>query len=299
MINIEDKYKPKNFKEVIGHKLVIDILYKQVDLLETKSCYLFYGETGIGKKTVASLFAQKLGYEFKYINADNITIKNLLTNYNYVYIIDNVELLSEENINLIINHSKFKSNIIFILCASNFKNININLLNHIQKFSFSKIEDNILEKYISEILEKEHISKTYLKLIVDRSNGNIKKALHYIENLINNNQLVIKELTEETQDYLFYSLTNAIINKKDIKNIIVQNKNKIIDNKDYLNKYLNFLINYNIFKLLDIYNFDTQFLKEDLNKSNFNVNNIISEIETELSDNFLNLKDLSSIFENL
>ena len=55
-----DKYRPKDFSDIIGQDIIVNILKK---ILKTPNEYpknfLFYGEKGIGKTSLARVFASE------------------------------------------------------------------------------------------------------------------------------------------------------------------------------------------------------------------------------------------------
>ena len=54
------KYRPKFFSEVTGQDLVIETLSNSIELDKIHNAYLFSGTRGMGKTTIARLFAKSL-----------------------------------------------------------------------------------------------------------------------------------------------------------------------------------------------------------------------------------------------
>lgn len=54
------KYRPKNFKEIVGQEAVVKILTRQIALGLVSHAYLFAGPRGSGKTTTARIFAKAL-----------------------------------------------------------------------------------------------------------------------------------------------------------------------------------------------------------------------------------------------
>jgi DNA polymerase III delta prime subunit len=54
------KYRPRTFEEVCGQSITVQILEKAVEARKFKNCYLFAGDSGCGKTTLARIFANKI-----------------------------------------------------------------------------------------------------------------------------------------------------------------------------------------------------------------------------------------------
>src|SRR3989344_4358021 len=55
------KYRPKKFSEVKGQDHVVEVLKSSVETSKVSHAYLFVGSRGIGKMTVARIFAENIG----------------------------------------------------------------------------------------------------------------------------------------------------------------------------------------------------------------------------------------------
>lgn len=56
------RYRPDKFKNVYGHEAIINSLQAHISRRDA-NCYLFVGENGLGKTTLAKITAQELGCE--------------------------------------------------------------------------------------------------------------------------------------------------------------------------------------------------------------------------------------------
>jgi DNA polymerase-3 subunit gamma/tau len=54
------KYRPQTFEEVCGQQIAVKILKKAVETGNFKHCYLFAGDSGCGKTTLARCFARAI-----------------------------------------------------------------------------------------------------------------------------------------------------------------------------------------------------------------------------------------------
>ena len=55
------KYRPKNFKEVLGQDHIVKVLVESVKLGHLAHAYLFAGSRGTGKTSVARILAETAG----------------------------------------------------------------------------------------------------------------------------------------------------------------------------------------------------------------------------------------------
>jgi len=59
-MSLANKYRPKDFSEVVGQEFVVRVLARALDKKEIPQALLFAGPRGIGKTTLARLFAKGL-----------------------------------------------------------------------------------------------------------------------------------------------------------------------------------------------------------------------------------------------
>ena len=54
------KYRPKNFNELIGQKIISDTIINSIKADKVPNAYLFTGIRGVGKTTIARIVAKSL-----------------------------------------------------------------------------------------------------------------------------------------------------------------------------------------------------------------------------------------------
>ena len=55
------KYRPKTFDEVLGQDHIVKVLESSVETNKVSHAYLFVGSRGIGKTSLARIFAESIG----------------------------------------------------------------------------------------------------------------------------------------------------------------------------------------------------------------------------------------------
>ena len=57
------KYRPKTFEDVVGQNYVIETLKNEIINDKVNHAYMFFGPRGIGKTTIAKIFARAVNCE--------------------------------------------------------------------------------------------------------------------------------------------------------------------------------------------------------------------------------------------
>jgi DNA polymerase-3 subunit gamma/tau len=60
MTNLNSKFRPKNFSEIVGHKFIIETLKRSIINKNIAPAYLFFGGKGTGKTSMARVFATSM-----------------------------------------------------------------------------------------------------------------------------------------------------------------------------------------------------------------------------------------------
>jgi DNA polymerase-3 subunit gamma/tau len=216
------KYRPKNFKEVIGQEIIVRILKNIVKKGEILHGYLFAGERGTGKTTLARIFAKainclnpqdgeacenckicKLWNEGKFLDLIEIDaashrkiddVRNLQEHIGFkplqgkykVFIIDEAHMLTEEAFNALLKTlEEPPKHVVFILATTEPNKIPPTILSRLQRLDFKRISlPQIVEK-IKRILENEKISyeEPALYLIAEEAEGSLRDAETLLEKI--------------------------------------------------------------------------------------------------------------------
>jgi DNA polymerase III subunit gamma/tau len=209
------KYRPKNFREVIGQKHIVKTLTNSILKNRIGQAYLFTGPRGTGKTSIARILAKTINCEkpigaiscekcsvCKLLNenksldiieidaasntgVDNIrelreTIALQPTSLKYkVYIIDEVHMLSTGAFNALLKTlEEPPKHVIFILATTEIHKVPETIISRCQRFDFTRLPiANIIEK-LSLIAASENIKidQDSLEMIALSAEGGMRDA---------------------------------------------------------------------------------------------------------------------------
>ncbi len=215
------KYRPENFKEVIGQEVVVQTIYNSIKTNKIPNAYLFTGIRGTGKTTLARLVAKSLNcingidkiceenycehcQSISYSNNLDVLemdaasktgvddVRDLIEFSRYppnsakykIFIIDEVHMLSKQAFNALLKTLEEPPEYLkFIFCTTEIKKIPITVVSRTQRFDLSRVNSEILFKFIQEIKTKENgkVSDDALRLIVKISEGSVRDALSLLD----------------------------------------------------------------------------------------------------------------------
>ncbi len=216
------KYRPKNFSEVVGQKIIVNTLINAINNNKISHAYIFAGPRGTGKTSIAKIFAKTINCKnvenglpceqcdncIDYNNNKSIDIieidaasnngvdeiRNLKSSVNLVpnnskykvYIVDEVHMLSTSAFNALLKTLEEPPEfVIFILATTELYKVPETIISRCQNYSFQRISNNEIVNRLSFICEQENIDITReaLKCIANYSRGGMRDAIGLLDQL--------------------------------------------------------------------------------------------------------------------
>jgi len=190
------KYRPKNFKELIGQDIIVQTITNSIKLNKLPNAYLLTGIRGVGKTTTARLIAKAINCKMDFIQGEKcksnefchcreITnskhldvlemdaasrtgiddIRELIESSKYnpatakykIYIIDEVHMLSKQAFNgLLKTLEEPPPHLKFILATTEVKKIPVTIVSRCQRFDLHRVSVDILFNNLKKVSKFEN-----------------------------------------------------------------------------------------------------------------------------------------------
>lgn len=244
------KYRPTKLADVIGQPQVTDILAAMAKTGQFAHSYLFTGQRGTGKTTVARILAHlinQLDYEDGAVSqhvdiieidaASNNSvddIRNLRDSINLapmqcpykVYIIDEFHMLSKAAFNALLKTiEEPPRHAIFILATTELQKVPATILSRVQRYQFRTVAPDVLAKHLRKICDNERITidDDALQLIAEQGGGSVRDSITILDQMASSGQAITCDQVEHTLGLITsQQLTDlwTAIGKKDSPRII-------------------------------------------------------------------------------
>lgn len=217
------KYRPQDFTQVIGQDAVVHTLGNAIQFQRIHHAYLFCGARGVGKTSMARIFAKSLncekgptltpcqtcdlcqaitrGSSMDVIEIDGASntgvdnIRELREQVKYapndcrykIYIIDEVHMLSTSAFNALLKTlEEPPEHVIFVFATTEPHKIPITILSRCQRYDFRKVSTPILLKHLKKVLEAESVKgeEAALHLIAECAQGSVRDAMSLVDQVI-------------------------------------------------------------------------------------------------------------------
>jgi len=217
------KWRPKTFAQLVGQEHVVRALSNALTQNRLHHAYLFTGTRGVGKTTIARIFAKSLNCETgitatpcgecnacreidsgRFIDlieldaASNTGIDNMrevLDNAQYmptsarfkVYIIDEVHMLSKQAFNSMLKTlEEPPGHVKFILATTDPHKIPVTVLSRCLQFNLKQLPRALIAEHLEYVLEQEQMSfdVSAIGMIARAAQGSMRDALSLLDQAI-------------------------------------------------------------------------------------------------------------------
>ena len=197
------KYRPKNFKEVLGQDHISKVLESSIKENKVSHAYLFVGSRGTGKTSVARIFAKEMGttendlYEIDAASNRGIEdiktlrdgVRTLPFDSKYkIYIIDEIHMLSKDAWGALLKTlEEPPRHVIFILATTELHKVPDTIISRCQVFTFKKASDVSCKNMISDVAKKEgfELDKSSTELLALLGDGSYRDAQGILQKVLN------------------------------------------------------------------------------------------------------------------
>ncbi|RLA06615.1 MAG: DNA polymerase III subunit gamma/tau [Gammaproteobacteria bacterium] len=243
------KWRPHTFDELIGQDFIVRAIRSSLKNNRLHHAYLFSGTRGVGKTTIARIFAKSLncdkgvsevacgkcpscigidnGSSVDLIEVDAASRRtveqtaSLLDNVAYkpassrfkIYIIDEVHMFSKHSFNALLKTlEEPPPHIKFLLATTDPRKLPITILSRCLQFNLKSIGGSVISTHMAKILKKEQIEfeEDALDIIGKAADGSVRDALSLLDQSISFGNGAVKK--EQVIDMLGIVSSDMILN---------------------------------------------------------------------------------------
>lgn len=261
------KYRPKTLNDVVEQVAIVQILQQQLKTNTHQSCYLFTGAPGVGKTSIARIFANELnegngtpieidaasnnGVDDVREIISNVAFKALDSKYK-VYILDEVHQFSLGAWNAMLKLiEEPPAHAVFILCTTQPEKVPETIISRVQRFDFRRITYNSIIDRLRYIIDSEEdVSATddALAMIARLAEGGLRDAITLLDKCLSYSDVLDIDAVSTalgTVNYkTMFDLLEFIYNKQIKEALIVIDDiyRSGVDLKQFVKRFCYFLI---------------------------------------------------------
>ena len=217
------KWRPKRFSELVGQEHVVRALTNALDSGRVHHAFLFTGTRGVGKTTIARIFAKSLNCEEgtsaepcgqcstcldidsgRYLDLLEIDaasntgvddVREVIENAQYmpsrgkfkVYLIDEVHMLSKAAFNALLKTlEEPPGHVKFLLATTDPQKLPVTVLSRCLQFNLKRLDEDQISGQISKILGAEGIAAddSAIRQIAKAADGSLRDGLSLLDQAI-------------------------------------------------------------------------------------------------------------------
>ena len=217
------KYRSKNFADVVGQQPIIRTLRNAAASKKPGHAYLFTGGRGVGKTSVARVFAKSINclqseegdacltcatclafdaggfLDLVEIDAASNTgvdnIREIIEHVKFqntqglfkVFIIDEVHMLSKGAFNALLKTlEEPPAHVVFILATTEISKVPATIISRTQRFDFQRISEKDIQRHLAYVLGEEGLALPdgALAIIARAASGGMRDALSMLDKVL-------------------------------------------------------------------------------------------------------------------
>ncbi len=217
------KWRPRKFEEMVGQEHVLRALSNALDSGRIHHAFLFTGTRGVGKTTLARIFAKSLNCETgisstpcgecatcqeidagRFIDLIEVDAasrtkvedtRELLDNVQYaptrgrykVYLVDEVHMLSNHSFNALLKTlEEPPEHVKFLLATTDPQKLPVTILSRCLQFTLRRLHPDMITGYLEKLLGLENIEfeQTALQHLAQAADGSMRDALSLLDQAI-------------------------------------------------------------------------------------------------------------------
>jgi DNA polymerase III subunit gamma/tau len=217
------KWRPRRFEDMVGQQHVLQALVHALDSNRLHHAYLFTGTRGVGKTTLARIFAKAVNCEQgisarpcgecstcreidegRYVDLIEVDAasrtkvdetRDLLENVHYaptrgrfkVYLIDEVHMFSNHSFNALLKTlEEPPPHVKFLLATTDPKKLPVTILSRCLQFNLKRLTPAQIEKHLENILAQESVEsdRESRRIIAEAADGSVRDSLSLLDQAI-------------------------------------------------------------------------------------------------------------------